>query len=785
MVRDESKTQKQLFVIQSDGSEEKAISPIGNPFFAEWSWNGNKIAYEFSNSSAKESQGGVFVYDLLTDKRQAISSPYPRYVINEYDGPIWSPDNRYLAYQVKPEPSRNDQMWMADIDSGKYWHFIPDRGEAGRHAWNYSVPPLMTLMIEASGDSYDVATVDPFGKHITLLTNVDGQSVGQDDCSFSPDGQWVTYTSSLEMTQSEQQGGREDCWIARVDGTEARNLTKASSPSTEKQLLFADLYWAYDGRWILGTGFRLDNQGMKICTWYLIDPVHGGYKPIFSSYPRIDGEYNDVRVGRWSWDSTKILFLYKKLDVKNWGAEPQYENRRWHLGIYDLESEQMEDILTVSEKQDRKIFLGNQSRSTLDDVTWSPDNRSILMTIGTIISQDESIYQPDVYRVDLPDRLIGPNATESIGPPIDKDQIEMININTNGQATPPDGTTETPNVYTGPMAGNGDAVTEIVQPVNLTIDEAMATLPAIYQKYFTSNSSRNLFLFKGPGDVLAEFKRDLVLIDTPCPHILVDLMAVELSDEANRQLGLDWTYAKNHLAFFQPVGNAIRDLTPAQSLNGLTTYPVVGQAFYQGVGRLPEEFFLRLSSLVEDGQATILANPRTVAMSGKESSIEIRNTVNFFFNEGYDTSGRPIVKKSDISSNTKGQILPTLLPNGKIHLLVDVGVGSFTFTPDAGLPEQTSRESKTEVTVSQGQTIVIGGLRQQEATKAVIKVPILGDIPLIGALFKKEETHIRHSVLTIFITPQVMVEEITRPDWPAMDPNDYKMSPISDAMPWE
>jgi type II secretory pathway component GspD/PulD (secretin) len=211
----------------------------------------------------------------------------------------------------------------------------------------------------------------------------------------------------------------------------------------------------------------------------------------------------------------------------------------------------------------------------------------------------------------------------------------------------------------------------------------------------------------------------------------------------------------------------------------------VGQGFYQGVGKLPSEFFIRLNSLISDGEGTILANPRTVAMSGKDSLINIRKTLNYFFNEGFDVSGRPIVKKSDISADTEGRIIPTLLSDGKIHLMVDVKVGSFTFTPDAGLPELTTRESKTEVTVGQSETLVLGGLRQQEMTNTKTKVPFLSNLPFVGGLFKSEETEIKNSVLTIFITPHVLIPGKPVPDWPKLDGNARDLNPIMELAPEE
>ena len=78
---------------------------------------------------------------------------------------------------------------------------------------------------------------------------------------------------------------------------------------------------------------------------------------------------------------------------------------------------------------------------------------------------------------------------------------------------------------------------------------------------------------------------------------------MELAEEANRSLGLDWTYADGRFAAFQPTGNAIRDLAPEASLAGTATYPGTGQVFYQGVGscRRSFSFVSMLSFKMEKG----------------------------------------------------------------------------------------------------------------------------------------------------------------------------------------
>ena len=64
----ETNTVGQLKIMNSNGSNIEAITPVGNPFFAEWSWKGDKLAYEFSNDDTSESQGGVYIYDVFFKK---------------------------------------------------------------------------------------------------------------------------------------------------------------------------------------------------------------------------------------------------------------------------------------------------------------------------------------------------------------------------------------------------------------------------------------------------------------------------------------------------------------------------------------------------------------------------------------------------------------------------------------------------------------------------------------------------------------------------------------------
>ncbi len=785
-IREETSTQKQLMIMKADGTAEEAVTQVGNPFFAQWSWAGKKLSYEFSNAPDDQSQGGIFIYDVLTNKSLSISAPYFLNAIDADDGPFFSADDKYVAYKVRPGAARKRQLWVAETESGKSWRLLAERGQGKEQRWSPFAPQRISLQIEASGGEFDIATVSPNGKDFVLLTDVGAQSIDTDEPRWSPSGEWIGFSSDVDMTQTERDAGRRDCWVARPDGTEAKNLTNATSAATEEQLEIDEIFWSWDGRWILTEGERFDNQGNDIPTVYLIDPVNGGYQPIMTSYPRKTGEIDYFRSIKWSYDSTKILFLTHRYTVKNWGPDLQWENPRWVLSIYDFLEKKVDEILVYNEQLDRKEIIGESDRDEIEDISWSPDGRSILLTIATIISRDDDIVRPDIYRLDLPERFIDVSAAQYNGPPIGRDGTGRDTISALTAQVTTKNTTTQPQSY---INSDGN-VTEVIEPLHMTVSEAIESLPVAYGKYITVNTVRNMILFKGPPEILAEMKTDLELLDTSPPHVLVDLMAVELSDEANRSLGLDWSYAEGHFGIYQPTGKTIQKFPhigieedyragfPSGAMDSLSTLTGIGQTFYQGVGTLPSEFFIRLNTLVSNGEGTILANPRTVAMSGRESLINIRKTLNYFFNEGFDVSGRPIVKKSDISADTEGRIVPTLLADGKIHLKVEVKVGNFTFTADAGLPELTTRQSNTEVTVQEGQTLVLGGLRQQEMSKTISKVPLLGDLPILGWLFKHEETEIKNSVLTIFITPHAIVSGEDIPQWPQLDSENYEIVPI-------
>jgi general secretion pathway protein D len=135
--------------------------------------------------------------------------------------------------------------------------------------------------------------------------------------------------------------------------------------------------------------------------------------------------------------------------------------------------------------------------------------------------------------------------------------------------------------------------------------------------------------------------------------------------------------------------------------------------------------------------------------------MNIRRTKYYFYTQGYDQFGRPIIQQSDISADIGGKITPRVLGEGNLQVDVDVMVGNFAFTATSSLPDVTARQAATSIVLKDGETIVIGGLVLKQETRATSKTPVLGDLPLLGQLFRSSHRRVEENVLTILITPHL------------------------------
>jgi len=166
---------------------------------------------------------------------------------------------------------------------------------------------------------------------------------------------------------------------------------------------------------------------------------------------------------------------------------------------------------------------------------------------------------------------------------------------------------------------------------------------------------------------------------------------------------------------------------------------------------------LALTILHSQVEAKLLANPRILVLDNETANFEIVRE--FPYRELRQVAREdPITYTAFKKIGVNLQVTPHIAPDGMIKLRVAPEFGVLVGENLQGAPIVDTRKADTMALVKDGQTIVLGGLRTRETTKDISKVPVFGDIPIVGGLFKAETESIKTSELVIFITTKIVNE---------------------------
>jgi len=160
---------------------------------------------------------------------------------------------------------------------------------------------------------------------------------------------------------------------------------------------------------------------------------------------------------------------------------------------------------------------------------------------------------------------------------------------------------------------------------------------------------------------------------------------------------------------------------------------------------------LELSALEADGRGKVVASPRLVTANQKKATIKQGEERVF-----------TVFGDNDVEVETKEAVLalevtPQITPDDRV--ILDVKITQDTFIANADINIAAALRKKeiiTQVLADNGETIVIGGIYQEEQSEGEIKTPFLGDIPILGNLFKKRSKRENRTELLIFLTPRII-----------------------------
>lgn len=190
---------------------------------------------------------------------------------------------------------------------------------------------------------------------------------------------------------------------------------------------------------------------------------------------------------------------------------------------------------------------------------------------------------------------------------------------------------------------------------------------------------------------------------------------------------------------------------PAAGIGGIPASSLAFSLFSSAANRFLN---LELSALEADGKGKIISSPRVVTEDKQVAVIE--QGVELPYEQATSSGATSIAFKK---ANLRLEVTPQITPDGNVVLEVDVNKDSKGEETRAGFAINT-QHVKTKVMVENGGTVVLGGIYQQSERNNVTKVPLLGDVPLLGYLFKTSGREQSKTELLVFITPKIVNENV-------------------------
>ena len=190
---------------------------------------------------------------------------------------------------------------------------------------------------------------------------------------------------------------------------------------------------------------------------------------------------------------------------------------------------------------------------------------------------------------------------------------------------------------------------------------------------------------------------------------------------------------------------------PASGIGGVTAPTIAFSLFSSAANRFLN---LELSALEADGKGKIISSPRVVTEDNVPAIIE--QGVELPYQQATSSGATSVTFKK---ANLKLEVTPQITPDGNVVLEVDVAKDSKGESTSAGFAINT-QHVKTKVMVENGGTVVLGGIYQMSETRNDTKVPLFGDIPVVGNLFKSTSRENTKTELLVFITPKIVAERL-------------------------
>ncbi len=254
----------------------------------------------------------------------------------------------------------------------------------------------------------------------------------------------------------------------------------------------------------------------------------------------------------------------------------------------------------------------------------------------------------------------------------------------------------------------------------------------------------NAIVLRGPAWQVASIRDQIAKLDVAVPSVILETEFVELTETGARNLGLDLNNSNGQ------IGNA--SFIYSKGFPGLSDTPAQG-GFSAG-------FQVALYAQIAKGEGRIVSKPRISAQSGSTARIVTGDALPILTSIALSGINAVQQQVQYVNVGVTLQIAPRVSDDGFVTSHVFAVVSSVTGYSQ-GYPTISQREASTSATVREGETFVIGGLTQESNLVNKSKVPLIGDIPIVGSLLKLEHSSRVKRDLYIVVTPHIVRRSVT------------------------
>jgi general secretion pathway protein D len=279
------------------------------------------------------------------------------------------------------------------------------------------------------------------------------------------------------------------------------------------------------------------------------------------------------------------------------------------------------------------------------------------------------------------------------------------------------------------------------------------------------DSLRNALVFVGTAQDYERIRPVLESLDKPAREALIEVTVAEITLDDSTSLGVEWSLF-NGLpgGLRQRMGTGTNTFLNSSSSSSSVGIPLGTSGFnYTIINNLNDVRFV-LNAFAENNHVRVISTPRVLAKSGSEATLNVGTQVPIITSQG-TTSQVSVSGNSGILQSIEYQktgVLLTVTPIVHSGNRIDLAINQVVSQPiantvsDISSPEIQERTVSTQLTLSDGTTVVIGGLITENITSDDSGVPFLKDVPGLGLLFKSQSLQKTRQELLVFITPYVI-----------------------------